>query len=106
MANFKELSRYTGGIAIKNRSGQNFLALRSSLNLVEDEGDLFITVTKELENRPDLVSFKAYGLPDLWWVIYEFNNISDPLFGLKAGQILRIPELNRVLIAISNLVIS
>jgi hypothetical protein len=103
MANFRPLSRYTGGIVIKNRSDKDFLILRRPLELEEDSGDIFITISKELENRIDLVSSKAYDTPELWWVIAEFNNITDPLFGLSAGQILRIPDIERVLQAIANL---
>ena len=103
MANFKDLSRYTGGSVEKNRGGKDFLVLRKSLNLEEADGDSFVTVTKDLENRPDLVSSKAYGIPDLWWAIYEFNGIRDPFFDLKEGTTLRIPELERVIDAINAL---
>ncbi len=103
MANFKGLSRYSGGLITKNRSDKDFLILRRPLNLIEEDGDVFVTVTQELEKRPDLVAEKAYGNPDLWWVIYEFNGIRDPLFNLKQGTILRIPALERVLLAIEEL---
>lgn len=100
MANFKKNTRYTNGQLAKNRSGQQFIVLRKPLILDEDEGDVFVTIGKDLQYRPDLISNKAYGTPDLWWAIFEFNGISDPLFGLRIGQILRIPELNRLLRAI------
>ncbi len=58
---------------------------------------------KEHENRPDLIASQVYGEPDLWWVIYEFNGIRDPLFDLKAGHILRIPNLQRVIEAIESI---
>lgn len=103
MANFKPLSRYTNGIVTSNRSGVNFLFLRRPLKLAEDDGDVFVMVTQDLEKRPDLVAYKAYGNPTLWWVIYEFNQIRDPFFGLKAGMLLRIPALERVMEAIDNL---
>lgn len=103
MANFKGLSRYSGGLITKNRSDKDFLILRRPLNLNEEDGDVYVTVTQELEKRPDLVAEKAYGNPDLWWVIYEFNGIRDPLFNLKQGMILRIPALERVLLAIEEL---
>lgn len=103
MANFKGLSRYTGGQVIKNRSGKDVLVLRRPLNLTEDDGDVFVQVTQEMEKRPDLVASKAYNNSDLWWVIYEFNNIRDPFFGLKAGMLIRIPALERVLAAIDEL---
>ncbi len=103
MANFKGLSRYTGGQVTKNRSGKDVLILRRPLNLTEDDGDVFVQVTQDMEKRPDLVAAKAYNNSDLWWVIYEFNNIRDPFFGLKAGMLIRIPALERVLAAIDAL---
>lgn len=77
--------------------------LRKSLKLKEDSTDTMILVTQAYEKRPDLLSTNVYGVPELWWVIYEFNNIRDPFFDLKAGQILRIPALERVLDAIDRL---
>jgi hypothetical protein len=103
MANFKRFSRYSSSLIAKNRSGKNFLVLKKPLNLEPKSGDIFVTVTKEMEHRPDLVSQAAYGNPDFWWIIYEFNKIRDPLFDLKAGQILRLPEYERVLSAIQDL---
>lgn len=103
MANFRRLSRYTGGTLSENKEGNQFLILRRTLELKPSDGDTFITINKHLERRPDLISAKAYGLPDLWWVIYEFNEIRDPYTQLKQGQILRIPELQRVISAIEQL---
>lgn len=103
MANFRRLSRYTGGTLSENRNGNQFLVLRRPLKLQPSDGDIFITINKELERRPDLISTKAYGMPDLWWVIYEFNEIRDPYSQLNQGQILRIPELQRVIDAIEQL---
>ena len=103
MANFKALSRYSGGIISKNRTDKDFLVLRKPLNLEEDDGDIIVQVTQDLEKRPDLVADKAYGNTDLWWVIYEFNGIRDPFFDLRQGMILRIPALDRVLAAIQEL---
>ena len=103
MANFRKLSRYTGGQLSNNRSDREFLVLRRPLQLQPSDNDVFVQITQEFLSRPDLMSYKAYGTPDLWWVIYEFNGIKDPLFELKLGTILRIPEKERVLEAIENL---
>jgi len=103
MANFRSLSRYTGGIVTKNRSGKNFLILRNQLNLEPSDGDIFVTITGDIANRPDLIAQKAYEDTRLWWVIYEFNDIRDPMFDLRAGMILRLPQLQRVLQAIEEL---
>lgn len=103
MANFKRNTRYTNGLSSKNRAGADFLLLRKPLTLVPDPGDTFVAVTSEDILRPDLISYKAYGQPDLWWAILEYNNIQDPLFELKESQILKIPDINRLLDAIKNL---
>ncbi len=103
MANFKPHSRYNNGTVAANRAGKNFLVLRQPLNLVEDAGDILVTVTQDMEKRPDIVANYAYGDPELWWVIYEFNEIRDPIFGLKQGMILRLPSHERVLAAIEQL---
>jgi hypothetical protein len=103
MANFNNNSRYARGTATTNRSGKTFLILRKPLNLQEDAGDILVTITQDIAMRPDLIADRAYGDASLWWAIYEFNGIRDPLFDLKPGQILRIPELERLLAAIKEL---
>lgn len=103
MANFKTNSRYTNGIISKDRNNLNFLLLRKKLNLPRHSTDTYVTITQEDVLRPDLIANKAYKTTDLLWVILEYNNISDPLFGLQINQILIIPEINRVLQAIQNL---
>jgi hypothetical protein len=100
MANFKKLTRYTNGNIDKNRTGLNFIVLRRPLFLPEASNDTFINIGQDLINRPDLISYKAYGTTDLWWAIYEYNNIRDPLFDLQIGQIIKIPQLQRLTDAI------
>jgi hypothetical protein len=103
MANFKPLNRYTNGIVTFTRNNQKFLVLRKSLDLEPDNSDVLVTITQDLARRPDLISFKAYGSPDYWWVIYEYNGIRDPVFDLKTGQIIKIPTMDRVNGAIAKL---
>lgn len=103
MANFRENTRYTSGRIAKNRSGESFLVLREPFVLEEGADDVFVSITEDMIKRPDLIASKAYNNPDLWWVIYEFNGIRDPIFELQAGDILRIPSLDRVNDALLNL---
>lgn len=103
MAYFKRFTRYTNGLTYVNRSSQTFLILRPPLNLPSASSDVYVTISQDIANRPDLISQKAYGTPDLWWVIYEYNNIVDPLFDLQVGQIIKIPDKNRVVTAIQQL---
>ena len=101
MANFRSLSRYARRSIERNRSDEDFIKLRTPLNLEEDEGDIFVTLNDELLQRPDTISFRAYGTTEFWWVIYEFNGINDPLFDLSLGQVLRLPKLERIQDALS-----
>lgn len=103
MATFKINTRYTNGFTDLNAEGIEFLVLRKALKLEPDAGDTYITITQEYLKRPDLISFNAYGTPRLWWALYEFNNIQDPIFGLRIGQLFRIPALDRLLDAINSL---
>lgn len=103
MANFKTHTRYTNGNTTKSRDLKDFLVLRKALKLEPSSGDLLITITNTFIDRPDLIGFTAYGNRALWWVIFEFNNIRDPFHDLRLGQILRIPNKERVLEAIASL---
>jgi hypothetical protein len=103
MSNFVKNTRYTNGTIAKTRADVSFLVLRKPLNLAEGEDDVTVTINQELLYRWDLISYKAYGIPTLWWVICEFNGINDPLFGLQLGQTLKIPSISRVLDAISKI---
>ena len=51
----------------------------------------YYVVSSGMEYRPDLVSLKAYGTPDFWWKIMEYNNIKD-IFDFKAGTNLILPN--------------
>jgi len=47
--------------------------------------------------RPDLVAYKFYKNPRLYWPILWLNGISDPFEGMFVGMLVRIPSLHRVL---------
>ena len=103
MAHFKPFSRYQNGTVSYSRDGSKFLVLRQPLNLSPDNTDTYVTITQDLVQRPDLISYKAYSTVDLWWAIYEYNNIRDPFFDLKLGTILKIHSKERILAAASRI---
>lgn len=103
MANFKSRSRYDNGTVTFSRDNTQFLVLRSALDLSSDNTDTYVTINQDLQKRPDLISYKAYGTVDLWWVIYEYNKIRDPFFDIQIGQTLKIPALDRVLEAVARI---
>lgn len=48
-------------------------------------------VTQADLDRPDLISNRFYGTSEKWWVILDYNNVTDP-FSLRIGDKLRIPD--------------
>ncbi len=53
-------------------------------------GDTYLVIPPGYEYRPDLVSYKAYGVTDYWWVIMEANGIQD-VIDFKRGRNIWIP---------------
>lgn len=63
-------------------------------NFVDDipsyiTGELTHRVKENEVNRLDLISWKYYKTPELFWVIAAVNNIIDP-FNIEEGTVLRI----------------
>ena len=50
-------------------------------------------VPNDMEGRPDLLSFAAYGTELMWWLIVEANSVYDYEEDLKAGTQIIIPRL-------------
>lgn len=55
-------------------------------------GDTTMVITERHVNRPDLLSFDVYGLEDVWWVIPVRNGLQDPVFDLKLGMTVVVPD--------------
>lgn len=49
-------------------------------------------ISKEFENRADLLSFAAYQTPAYWWLIILFNGIRDPFSELVVNKEIKIPQ--------------
>ena len=58
--------------------------------------DVLYEVTKQYENRPDLLAYDLYRDVDLWWVFSVRNKdiIKDPVFDLVAGIKIYLPAAN------------
>lgn len=52
----------------------------------------YYRVTAADHMRPDIISFRAYGVVDFWWVICLVNGISSPLTELVDGLVLTVPN--------------
>ncbi len=51
------------------------------------------TIPPGYEHRPDSISYKFYGAPELFWIILRYNNITDPFESLGVGTKIRIPQI-------------
>lgn len=52
--------------------------------------DQWYEIYKQVEYRPDLVSFEIYGTVDFWWKIMEVNGMKD-ILEFSAGRVIRLP---------------
>lgn len=71
----------------------------SSLDLpsLSNEEEYQWTVVKSTETcRPDLIAFRIYGNPDLWWIIIWINGISDPWNDLRPRVALKYLPIEKI----------
>lgn len=73
-----------------------YLDVMSFRNIPKTKEDILYTVTKEYENRPDLLANQLYDDPSLWWVFAARNPsvIKDPVFDLVAGVAIYLPRIS------------
>ena len=91
----QKLSRYRNVSAVVDREGNDYLQSPVKKKIVESERDSFYTVEPECEDRIDIISYKFYNTPHLWWAIAMMNHIKNPM-RVEAGIILRIPPLDHI----------
>jgi hypothetical protein len=51
-------------------------------------------INHDVQNRPDLLSYAAYGDVGYWWLIILFNGIIDPFSDLVVDKEIKIPVLS------------
>lgn len=83
-------SRYHRFNRIRDDEGDEYLESYEELKLPERADDHYHQVQPGEENRLDLISYKYYGTPLLYWVIAEASGLDDPQ-NVPAGITLRIP---------------
>jgi hypothetical protein len=62
-------------------------------NVFDSTNSKIAIVPNNMEGRPDLLSFAAYGTELLWWLIVEANLVFDYEEDLKAGKQILIPQI-------------
>lgn len=89
----QKLSRYSNLRRIVNEDDVSYIESPEKIIIKESTKDTFYSVGAGFENRLDLISYKFYNTPFLWWVIAEVNHLYNPMF-VEVGTILRIPSLS------------
>lgn len=88
-------SRYNKRKVLVQEDGTEFLESFDKPNIKSSGRDKFHLVLAGEKNRLDIISYKYYGTPLLYWVIAEVNNISNPTM-VEPGTVLRIPSTSEI----------
>ena len=90
--NYKNVSRYGYLRTIQDDNGNIYHEswYQKVVDLSPD--DQYIIVSKDEENRLDIIAQKYYNTARYWWVVALANYIIDP-FSVPSGTRLRIPPL-------------
>jgi len=72
----------------------NFLDVLDSRTISKQVDDVYYTIDKVYQNRPDLLAYDLYGDSSLWWVFAVRNPdvIRDPIFDFVSGITIYIPK--------------
>ncbi len=82
-------SRYNKNYIIKYGDKIAYPIYRKS-NVTFSKLDQYYEISKDMEYRPDLVSYNFFAAPDFWWKIMEMNGMKD-ILEFKAGRTIRLP---------------
>jgi hypothetical protein len=94
MINIANSSRHAYSIRYRSAAGDHW-GTRPPVTVPKSRKDRHHRVTDDDAKRIDLLAWRFYGDPALWWVIAEANAVLNPL-DLEAGRVLRIPALETI----------
>ena len=80
-------------IITDTETGESLLSTRDIIEIPKRASDLYHTVLLNEVGRLDMIAYKYYNNPLLWWVIAQANDIYDPFTDMHLGMALRIPLL-------------
>lgn len=75
---------------------------RDAETFQHDASDLFITIPRAYDRRPDRLAFDYFGRASLQWLILQYNNIVDINEEFVAGKQIRVPDPSRVSLTFLN----
>lgn len=91
----QNFSRYKKLKRLIDEEGNSYIETPEKMVIRETHKDSFYSVEVGCENRLDLISYKFYRTPFLYWAIAYANNIENP-FDVPAGIVLRIPDISSI----------
>lgn len=70
------------------------LGLMVNISIPKFVDDIYWDITVTYSNRPDLLAYDLYGMPQLWWVFANRNPnvLVDPLFDFVTGTSIYLPK--------------
>jgi len=83
---------------------QKFLDIMVNRPIPALESDVFWSITKVYEYRPDLLAYDLYADSRLWWVFAQRNPnvLKDPYFDFITGVQIYIPTSNTIITALGS----
>lgn len=64
--------------------------------------DIRLVIPEVFDRRPDLLSYRVYRTPRLFWLILQYNNIVDVEEEFRTGKEILIPSRTRALSGMVN----
>ena len=75
----------------------NFMAYYIHRSIDPQPEDIHVTLDNQrYVERPDLLAADLYGDPNLWWVFGVRNGMEDPVYDMKFGINLFLPQLEYI----------
>jgi hypothetical protein len=67
---------------------------KTFINTIKENNIPYVkyVIPAEYEYRPDLIANDVYGIVELWWVIYEYNEFTHPFNDFYAGRQILMPN--------------
>ena len=90
----RRYSRYTQGGSTETT--ETMLGFWDRKVLPKSDTDLVVTIDSKYQHSPWLLAFDTYGSVELMWLIYQYNNILDPLTEFISGKFIRLPSPSRL----------
>jgi len=86
-------SRFNGQLLFQ-QGGEKFWGTWIPPDILFSPNDVYHTVTSADVGRLDLIAYKYYQTPELWWVLAHVNGLMFSCDELTEGDVLRIPDIS------------